>query len=113
MIEEFVEGGFDGVVGEEDVVYEDDGGGVYIDGDVCGGEFFGDGIVVDVVVVEGDVEGVDVSVGEGGGEVLCEGDVVVGDVEEEEFFVVWMVFGDGEGELVDGSVDFRSGEFFG
>lgn len=59
VVEEFVEGGFDGAAGKEDVVDEDHGGAVDVGRDVGGGEFLRDGMTEDVVAVEGDVDGAD------------------------------------------------------
>lgn len=57
VVEEFVEGGFDGAAGKEDVVDEDHGGAVDVGRDVRGGELLRDGMAEDIVAVEGDIHG--------------------------------------------------------
>ncbi len=116
VVEEFVEGGFDGAAGEEDVVDEDDRGAMDIGGDVRGGEFFRDGVATDVVAVEGDVDGAcrrgELRVGGGkrGGDTAGELDAAVGDAEEEQFFRGEVAGGNSGRELRDRSVYFRGAD---
>ena len=68
VVEEFIEGGFDGATGKKDIVDENDGSAVDVGRDVRGGEFFRDWVAQDVVAVEGDIDGAG-----GGGELGVEG----------------------------------------
>lgn len=109
VIEKFVEGGFEGAAGEEDVVEEDDVGVGDVDREARGKKLLGDGMAADVVAVEGDVEGAG---GEfkAGGEAAGELDTAVGNAHEEELGVVAVTGEDGESEPLDGGVEFGSGD---
>ena len=113
VVEEFVEGRFQGAAGEEDVVDEDDGSAVDVSGDVRRGEFLGDRVAADIVAVKGDVDGarhggeLRVERCESRSETLGEGDTAVGDAKEEEFFGGAVPGGNGGRELRDGSLYLR------
>ena len=90
VVEELVEGGFDGATGEEDVVDEDDIGAVDVGGEDGGRELLGDGVAADVVAVKGNVDdtsgrlelgGYD---GKAGGKAMSEENAAVGDTEENQ-----------------------------
>lgn len=108
VIEEFIKSGLHGAAGKEDVIDENDGGAVDIDGDLRRRKFLRDGMAADVVAVKGNVYRTGESVGKLGGKALSEDDATIGDAEKKQFFGARMAFGNGEREPVDGGVDFGS-----
>ena len=56
MVEELVESGLDGPAGMKDVVDEDDGRAIDVEGDKGRRLLLGDRVAADVVAVEGDVD---------------------------------------------------------
>ncbi len=119
VVEEFVEGGFDGAAGEEDVVDEDDVGAVDVGGEDGGRELLGDGVAADVVAVERDVDDAGDRFelggdhGKAGGEAPGEENAAVGDTEENKPGIGAVPGDDGLGDLVQGGVNIIGADSFG
>ncbi len=110
MIEELIEGGFDGAAGLKDVIHEDHGGAGDINRDESGGKLLGDGLAADIVTVKRNVDNAGARASALGVvftqkqlQAGCNVDAAVCDAEEDEGLggVGGVAGGDGGGELVE------------
>ena len=90
MVEQFIQCRFDGTPREQNIIDQNDGRAIHIDGDLGGSELLGDGIAPDVIAMERNIECTDPRILEFGADPLSEENSAIGDTQEEKLGIRWV-----------------------